>query len=115
MSFHADGFAGIGLQKTGCAQQADASLGHAVGRKLEGAKLARGVQNGPHNMTLSLNGQALNPDASLLGEIEMLAPESQIIEKVDSFFIALRNFAGACKTMRKQDGANSKSGDVLQS
>jgi hypothetical protein len=40
----------------------------------------------------------------------MLAPESQMIEKVDSFFIALRNFAGACKTMRKQDGAYSKLG-----
>jgi hypothetical protein len=43
MSFDADGFAGIGLQKTGSAQQSDASLGHVAGRNLEDTKLSRGI------------------------------------------------------------------------
>ena len=53
--------------------------------------------------------------SSLLGEIEILAPESQIIEKVDSFFIAFRNLAGTCKAIQNQEGARSKVEEVLQS
>ncbi len=53
--------------------------------------------------------------SSLFGEIEMLAPESHVTEKVLSFFKAFLNLAGACKAMRKQAGAKPKRGDSLQS
>ena len=45
----------------------------------------------------------------------MLAPESQIIEKVDSFFMAFRNLAGACSAVLKDEGVSSKSVESLQS
>ncbi len=54
-------------------------------------------------------------ESSLFVEIEILAPESQMIENVDSFFIACRNFAGACRAILKHEGANSMSGETLQS
>ena len=61
-------------------------------------------------------GEVIGPTkSSLFGEIDMLAPESQMTEKVDSFFKAFRNLAGACKAVLKHDGENSKSGEVLQS
>ena len=53
--------------------------------------------------------------SSLFGEIEILAPESQMMENVDSFFMAFRNLAGACKAIRKQEGARSKVEEALQS
>jgi hypothetical protein len=34
---------------------------------------------------------------------------------VDSFFKAFLNFAGACNAILKHDGANSMSGEALQS
>ncbi len=61
-------------------------------------------------------GEVRGPTKSaLLGEIEMLAPESQMMENVDSLAIAFRNLAGACRAILKQEGARSTLGDALQS
>lgn len=53
--------------------------------------------------------------SSLLGDIEMLAPESQIIENVDSLASAFRNLVGDCNAILKQEGERSTSGEALQS
>jgi hypothetical protein len=45
----------------------------------------------------------------------MLAPESQMIEKVDSLFKELQNLEGTCKATQKHDGESASSGEVLQS
>jgi hypothetical protein len=62
----------------------------------------------PVTMPLSLvpmPGDVNGPTkSSLSGEIEMLAPESQMMEKQDSFRRALRNRAGACITILKHEG-----------
>ena len=61
---------------------------------------------------MPIPGEVIGPTkSSLLGDMDMLAPESQMIENVDSLFRAFRNLAGACKAMRKQEGAKAKSGD----
>ena len=52
-----------------------------------------------------MSGEAMGlSKLSLFGEIEMLEPESQMMTNIDSFFMAFRNLAGACKAIQKQEG-----------
>lgn len=72
MRLHVDSFIRVGLQETARTQETNWRLRHKVCRYFEHPQHTRSVEYGPHDVTLSLNPEALrnalesNPDRSLL-------------------------------------------------
>ena len=130
MRLHADGFTWIQLEKAGGAQQSDSSLRDIVGRDFECTKLTSSVQDWPHNITFALDRHAFHDSIQPSSDVRRVhgpnadvivwrdqdaGARAQMIEKVDSFFMAFRTLTGACKAIRKQEGSRSKVEEVLQS
>ena len=85
VSFNCDGFPRIGLEQACGCQKPDFDARYQRCWDLHYLKVAQGILHYPHHMTLPFNSQLLWPWVLIgltkslqSGEIEMLAPESQI-------------------------------------